>query len=67
MTPAGLPDGIAGLRAQLAAGALDVAQALALQRQACEADGWHCVVGAARRRGRAAAGIPAAGRRGPGP
>ncbi|BAO67832.1 amidase [Bordetella bronchiseptica] len=44
MTPAGLPDSIAGLRAQLAAGALDVAQALALQRQACEADGWHCVV-----------------------
>lgn len=44
MTPAGLPDGIAGLRAQLAAGALDVAQALALQRPACEADGWHCVV-----------------------
>ncbi|KDC11167.1 hypothetical protein AZ19_1177, partial [Bordetella bronchiseptica E012] len=44
MTPAGLPDTIAGLRAQLAAGALDVAQALALQRQACEADGWHCVV-----------------------
>lgn len=45
MTPAGLPDTIAGLRSMLLRGDVGVAQALSLQRRAFENDAWHCVVG----------------------
>lgn len=45
MTPAGLPDSIAALRAALLRGDIGLGEALAAQRQALARQTWHCVAG----------------------